>query len=104
MKLIASKKNRILHLTLNRPDKRNALTLEMCEGLVNGIESAQEDDSVGCVLIAAEGPVFCAGMDLEEAVSPPRSKLTEVHERLFSVGQQSLKPIVIAVNGAALGG
>lgn len=104
MKLNISKKNRILHLTLSRPEKRNALTLEMCEGIVGAIDSAQNDDHIGCVLIAAEGPVFCAGMDLEEAATPPLTKLTAVHERLFSIGQQSLKPIVVAVNGAALGG
>ncbi len=104
MNLLVEKKHRVLQVTLNRPEKRNALTFEMCEGIVRAIESAQDDRSIGAILIEAAGQVFSAGMDLDEAVSPRGAELTHIHERLFTIGSESLKPIVVGVNGAALGG
>jgi enoyl-CoA hydratase/carnithine racemase len=104
MSLLVDHERRILHLTLNRPVKRNALNVEMCSKLVEAIAAAQKDENVGCILISAAGQVFCAGMDLDEAVGSPGTDLAEVHEKLFTVGANSLKPIVICVNGSALGG
>lgn len=104
MNLLVERKRRVLEITLNRPEKRNALNAEMCEGIVVAVDSAQEDAQIGAILIRAAGQVFCAGMDLDEAISPKGLELGPVHERLFSVGYESKKPIVISVNGAALGG
>jgi enoyl-CoA hydratase/carnithine racemase len=97
-------KHRVLHITLNRPDKRNALTYEMCLGLAEAVTSAQKRDDVGAILIAAAGQVFCAGMDLDEAVHPHHPNLTSAHEDVFTMGAHSLKPIIVCVNGPALGG
>jgi enoyl-CoA hydratase/carnithine racemase len=102
--LLIDHKCRVLHLTLNRPDKRNALNSEMCSKIVDAIASAQNSQEVGSILISAVGQVFCAGMDLDEAVGPASTDLAEVHEKLFTAGANSLKPIVVCVNGAALGG
>ena len=55
-------------MTLNRPDKRNALNSETCSKIVEAIASAQNDRDVGSILIGAAGQVFCAGMDLDEAI------------------------------------
>jgi enoyl-CoA hydratase/carnithine racemase len=104
MNLLVDHESRVLHLTLNRPDKRNALNAEMCSKIVEAIDSAQNDQNVGSILISAAGRVFCAGMDLDEAVKSSGTDLAEVHEKLFTVGANSLKPIVTCVNGAALGG
>jgi enoyl-CoA hydratase/carnithine racemase len=93
---------RVLHLTLNRPTKRNALTLQMCKDIVAAVQSAESRNDIGCTLISANGGVFCAGMDLNE--EPPMEELLQVHEQLFTLGARSLKPIVVAVNGAALAG
>lgn len=89
---------RVLEITLNRPEKRNALNQEMCAGLVELCEEA--DTSVGAICWKAKGPVFCSGMDLEEA----NAGATEIHGRLFSLGQRLRKPIIAAVGGPALGG
>src|SRR4051812_30122596 len=104
MQLIVERKRRILRLTLNRPEKRNALTTAMCQAIVDAVDAAQSDDEVASILLMANGHVFCAGMDLDEASEIGSEKLDEVHERLFTLGVTSRKPIVIGVNGAALGG
>lgn len=95
---------RVLRIALNRPEKRNALTSDMCNGIVDAIESAQTNPQVGSILIKATGQVFCAGMDLDEAAGSSGVDLGTAHERLFSVGFHSTKPIVVSVSGAALGG
>lgn len=96
-------KCRVLHVMLNRPEKRNALTCDMCSGIAQAVASAQGRDDIGAILITAAGQVFCAGMDLDEAVLPHHN-LAAAHEDLFTIGAHSLKPIVICVNGPALGG
>jgi enoyl-CoA hydratase/carnithine racemase len=53
-------------LTLNRPAARNSLSLQMLETLENALAAIGEDASVRCVILAAQGPVFCAGHDLKE--------------------------------------
>ncbi|MGI9074838.1 MAG: enoyl-CoA hydratase/isomerase family protein [Bryobacteraceae bacterium] len=104
MSLLVDHENRVLHLTLNRPNKRNALNTEMCAKIVEAIASAQNDQNVGSILMSAAGQSFCAGMDLDEAVKSSDTELAEIHEKLFTVGVNSLKPIVLCVNGPALGG
>ena len=104
MSLGTSREGRILRLTLDRPDKRNALNGEMCQGLVHAVETAQGDSSVGAILIESKGDVFCAGMDLDEAISDHATELTAIHGRLFTIGYRSSKPIVAAIQGPALGG
>jgi len=104
MNLLVNLNCRVLHVTLDRPDKRNPLNAEMCSELVGAIGSAQSDPQVGSILISSAGQVFCAGMDLDEAVGPVGADLAEVHEKLFTTGANSLKPIVVCVNGPALGG
>jgi enoyl-CoA hydratase/carnithine racemase len=104
MSLTIEQKHRVLQLTLNRQEKRNALTSGMCYELVRAIRSAQQDPHAGCILICACGPVFCAGMDVDEALSTSPAELAELHDDLFSMGFHSRKPIVVSVQGAALGG
>ncbi len=104
MDLLIDHKCRVLHVTLNRADKRNALTSDMCSGIVDAIRSAQKREDIGAILICAVGQVFCAGMDLDEAAGLHDSELADIHDDLFTIGANSRKPIVVSVNGAALGG
>jgi enoyl-CoA hydratase/carnithine racemase len=99
-----SREAEVLRVTLNRPHKRNALNAEMCRGIVEAVESAQEDASVGAVLLDAKGDVFCSGMDLDEAASADAAQYTAIHQRLFTLGARMRKPIVASVQGPALGG
>jgi enoyl-CoA hydratase/carnithine racemase len=89
---------------LCRQEKRNALDAEMCTDLVKAVDEAQTNAEVGCILLSAHGTVFSAGMDLVEAAGPNSADLERIHEDLFTLGGRSLKPIIVCVNGAALGG
>ena len=95
---------RVLRVTLNRPEKRNALSAELCCELTRVLDQAAADPSVGSILLCAHGPVFCAGMDLSEIGSSGSEAIDAAQERLFTIGARLTKPIVAAVEGAALGG
>jgi enoyl-CoA hydratase len=97
-------------LTMNRPDKRNALNMALSEALLEGLRAAEADDGVRSVVLTGAGRAFCAGADLSEFkdLTPDnaqlverRSELTMNLHRIFS---QLSKPVVTAVNGAAMGG
>ncbi|HBY58403.1 MAG TPA: hypothetical protein DEH78_01190 [Solibacterales bacterium] len=102
--LLVAREERVLRLTLNRDEKRNALSAALCRELVNQCEGADTDASVGCVLLDAVGGVFCAGMDMSETTGPEAAAQTAIHERLFTLGLRMTKPLVVAVQGPALGG
>ncbi len=103
--MLVSENCRVLHITLNRPEKRNALDLARCApASCRPVASAQTRHDIGSILITAAGQVFCAGMDLDEAVDQHGANLAALHDDLFTIGANSMKPIVVCVNGAALGG
>jgi enoyl-CoA hydratase/carnithine racemase len=102
--LEAHQQDRLLRLTLNRPEKRNALSIELCCDLVSALERAAADPSIGAVLLTGSGKSFCAGMDLTEALSADPSEVNRVQTQLFMIGARLRLPIVAAVQGAALGG
>ncbi len=95
---------RVLRLTLNRPEKRNALSLALCREIVEACEGAERNSGIGALLLAAEGSAFCAGMDVDEAVAGSAEEHAEAHERIFTLGARLRVPLVAAVNGPALGG
>lgn len=101
--LLISRQDRVLRLTLNRPEKNNLLTRSLCGDLLTALSSAGADPAIGSILIEAVGPLFCAGLDLEEALAPSDAEFTDTHERLFTFGLRTLKPIVAAVQGPCLG-
>lgn len=102
--LLISQESRVRRITMARPEKRNALSIAMCEALLAAFDDAVADPGTGCILLDAQGKVFCSGMDLDEALEHgPKGEL-EVHERLFTVGSRIGKPIVAAVQGPALAG
>src|SRR4051812_7317050 len=56
----------VRYLRLNRPEKRNALSHALAEALISELERAAADPTVACIVLAAAGPVFCAGADLAD--------------------------------------
>jgi enoyl-CoA hydratase/carnithine racemase len=91
-------------IRMNRPEKKNALTLAMYESMANAIEDAGKSDSVRCLIIAGTQDVFCAGNDLNDFIVMARSgSLGEPIVRFLHTLARCEKPIVAAVSGAAVG-
>ena len=101
-------------ITLDRPEAKNALTIEMRDAIVDAVRSARADDDVRALLITGAGDAFCAGMDLSastvaKAAEPGYS--TRSTAEALRIGVQAFirelweldKPTVAAVNGAAVG-
>jgi enoyl-CoA hydratase/carnithine racemase len=99
-----SREGRVLQLALNRPERRNALNMDLCSALGAALEEAENDAGVGAVLLSGNGKSFCAGMDLHEVLSPGAGDVDEVHERIFTAGIRLTKPLIAAIHGAALAG
>ncbi|MGH9721840.1 MAG: enoyl-CoA hydratase/isomerase family protein, partial [Bryobacteraceae bacterium] len=74
----------VRRLVLNRPEKRNALSFALCREIVLAVEEAWHDETVGAILLSANGPAFCAGMDLAEMFTPEAETLSHIHEQLFT--------------------
>lgn len=97
------REGRLLRLTLARPDKRNALDRSLSEAIVETVEAAHPED-IGSVFLDAEGPSFCAGMDLGDSLKQNAAELAALHDRLFTLGQRTRVPVVAFVQGHALAG
>lgn len=95
----------LMSVTMNRPEKKNALTNTMYGALADGLQRAQDDPAIRCILIRSEGDSFTAGNDLSDfaAVSAGTAP-TERHVTRFLHGLATAdKPIVAAVQGLAVG-
>ncbi len=89
-------------VTLNDPDKRNALNLGMVEEVMAAMDAIEADESVGAVVVTGEPPAFCAGADLSHLGSSQREGLLNIYEGFLRFGRCPL-PTIAAVNGAAVG-
>ena len=89
-------------LTLDDPDRRNALSLELCELLSAAVAGAESDDSVGALVVTGNPPAFCAGADLTQLGDSRRDGLLRIYEGFLAVARSPL-PTIAAVNGAAVG-
>jgi len=92
-------------LTLCRPDRRNAISIEMREEISATLDSWRGDPAVGAVVLTGEGSAFSAGFDLDEFGQPERfdallASSSRYHRDVWSFP----KPVIAAVNGAAMGG
>jgi 2-(1,2-epoxy-1,2-dihydrophenyl)acetyl-CoA isomerase len=96
-------------ITLARPDKRNALNKKMFEELGGAAELARDDASARVVLLAGEGPSFCAGIDLAELTGlagikgPAFHSFVRLAQRPYLALARMEKPTVAAVRGHAIG-
>jgi enoyl-CoA hydratase/carnithine racemase len=95
---------RVLRVALNRPEKRNALNAALCRALLEAVEQAETDPTIGAVLLTGNGKSFCSGMDLSETGPGHSEELNRAHEQVFTIGSRLTKPIIGAINGSALGG
>ena len=102
----------VMTLTLDRPEKLNAFTIEMMQQLIDAFDVADADDAVRAVVVTGAGRAFCAGAD----ISGGTKGFVDVEKRKVGAGTvrdggglltlrifDSLKPVIAAVNGAAVG-
>jgi len=102
--IIVSNDGPIRKIRMNRPDKKNALTLAMYDAMATAIEDAGKETSVRCLLLAGAPDVFCAGNDLNDfMVMAKGGALGEPIVRFLHALARCEKPIVAAVSGAAVG-
>src|SRR5262245_19265952 len=108
MTLLIENRGAVRVLTLNRPEKRNALNTELTKSLLEAIRAADADESVGALVLTGAGPGFCAGADLSEfkGLKDPEAAATraELTMQLHLVFSKVRVPVVTAINGAAMGG
>src|ERR1700676_3591046 len=96
-------------VTLNRPDKRNAITSEMMSAMREALQRASHDSAIRLVLIRGAGKDFCAGLDLTEVLKSAEDHQASIASArrlgdLYIAMRRHPKPIVAAVQGRALGG
>jgi enoyl-CoA hydratase/carnithine racemase len=106
--LLVEDRGAVRILTMNRPEKRNALNSALTEGLLESLKKADADPNVGCVVLTGAGPGFCAGADLSEfkGLQDPQAaeRRADLTMQLHLVFSKISKPVVTAINGAAMGG
>jgi len=107
--LLYHKDGGVVVITINRPDKLNALNKDTIKELNKAMISADKDSEIGCIILTGAGEkAFVAGADISEfaAFSPKKGKALskEGHDKLFNLVEQLHTPVIAAVNGFALGG
>jgi enoyl-CoA hydratase len=122
--VLSTVKDRVLYLTLNRPDKLNALTADLMNDLLVAVADAQHDESVGCLVIQGAGRAFCSGWDLTPPAAVAAADATSGHgtkppeemtirEDIDALNARSgrwatlwtsTKPIIVKVQGYCLAG
>ena len=93
-------------VTLDRPEARNAVSLEMCEGLLDVFDQINRRDDIGVVLIRGNGPVFCAGADLKERRGKDALWVARRREASFAAYDAIADckvPVIAVVHGAIVG-
>src|SRR6059036_3379531 len=103
--LIEKQSPQITVVTLNRPERRNALTLELLTQLCAAIKVAADDPQTRVVILRGAGAAFCTGLDLKEAADQTKAHATAemVANTLIAISQTRLTTIA-AVHGAAVAG
>jgi len=104
--VLTTRTDDIVLLELNRPEKRNALSIDLIESLNEAIGTLEGDDTLRAVILGGRGKSFCAGMDLQgvlddaEAMAGMLMGLSEAARRL----RRLPVPVIARVQGAAIGG
>ena len=106
--VLYEKKQNVAVITLNRPERLNAITRELLAGLIDQLETARKDADVVAVILTGAGRAFCAGEDLKETSAgkslaqwvAETDGLQDVQRGILALG----KPLIAAVTGYALGG
>jgi enoyl-CoA hydratase/carnithine racemase len=108
--LLIADDNTVRTLTLNRPEKRNALNTELTQTLLDSLLAADRDERISVIVLAGAGRAFCAGADVSEfsSFTPGNSAAVNARAELTTRLQMCIpamsKPVIAAVQGSAMGG
>ncbi|MFN2594423.1 MAG: enoyl-CoA hydratase/isomerase family protein [Actinomycetota bacterium] len=94
----------VITLVLDRPEARNALSIEMCDAIVDGLSDIETDREARVVIVRGEGKAFCAGADLAAVSGPHASDFLIAFEKMLEAVARFRLPTIAAIHGAALGG
>ncbi len=103
--LIEKPSPQVIVVTLNRPERRNALTIELMTALTAAVESASADETERVLILRGAGQAFCTGLDLNEVSEPEKARASAdlVAKMLLTISETRLITIA-AVHGAAVAG
>jgi enoyl-CoA hydratase/carnithine racemase len=108
MNLLVENRGAVRILTMNRPEKRNALDTALSRALLEALRGADEDETVRALVLTGAGPAFCAGADLSEfkGLADPQAAeaRAELTMHLHLAFAKIVTPVVTAINGSAMGG
>src|SRR6202008_4164495 len=102
--IITERSGHILGIQLNRPERKNAMTSAMYITLADLLNDAAKDDQIRVVLWHGAGDAFSAGNDIQDFLKNPPGASESPQARLMDALMNFEKPIVVAVQGAAIGG
>jgi enoyl-CoA hydratase/carnithine racemase len=104
--LSLERREKVAAVTLQRPEKRNALSIDLRVELAEAFGALGEDPDVGAIVLTGAGPAFCSGMDTTQfgGDREHRERLVETSISCFRAIGGCAKPVVAAVNGPALAG
>ncbi len=104
--LSVERRDQVALVTLCRPEKRNALSIELRTELAEAFNELSTDEEVGCVVLTGQGSAFCSGMDTSQFGGDlaNRERLVETSTIAFQAVGDCVRPVVAAVNGPALAG
>jgi enoyl-CoA hydratase/carnithine racemase len=104
--ILTEKRNGVFILTLNRPEKRNALNTQMWAEIAQALEAFEADEDARALVITNNGPCFCAGSDLKEISNGTYHPPAGYEDQGFATitGHYIEKPVIAAVEGMCMGG
>ena len=107
--VVTEDRGRVRHVVLNRPEKRNAMNQELLRALRDALREAAEEESVHCVVLRGEGPVFSAGVDLGElAAFAGEPSMLRPFRGVFldcaNLCEEMAKPVVCQIQRTCVGG
>ena len=101
--LLVEKKAQIAIVTLNRPEKLNAVNLKMKVEFLNLLKKLETDEEVSVVVVTGAGESFCAGADISEFGETPDAEKNKETEQIVKNIYEFEKPIIGAINGVSAG-
>jgi enoyl-CoA hydratase/carnithine racemase len=104
--LSLERRQEVAVVTLQRPEKRNALSIDLRVELADAFGALGEDGEVGAIVLTGAGPAFCSGMDITQfgGDRAHKERLVETSVACFGAVSNCRRPVVAAVNGPALAG